>query len=178
MDRTEHRWGKKWCNREDVKGKLISLLLHIASSSCFLSHLQTQTIKPYGKRGVLFITTYENKTKSECRCMDLNGIYKYSVLWSVIIILWLLKWNKKHHTVIFKVFWMHVHLIFYRKKCCKGFKFVLGQCIPEGRENCLDVCICLLLFIILDFSPIMSHKVFRPLTHFTLLSLVLTSLHV
>uniref|UniRef100_A0A3Q3VKY1 EGF-like domain-containing protein n=1 Tax=Mola mola TaxID=94237 RepID=A0A3Q3VKY1_MOLML len=26
----------------------------------------------------------------------------------------------------------------YRKKCCQGFKFVLGQCIPEGRENCLD----------------------------------------
>lgn len=27
------------------------------------------------------------------------------------------------------------HFIFYRKKCCIGFKFVLGQCIPEGMDN-------------------------------------------
>ncbi|CDQ91273.1 unnamed protein product [Oncorhynchus mykiss] len=27
-------------------------------------------------------------------------------------------------------------LIFFRKKCCEGFKFVLGQCIPEDYDVC------------------------------------------
>ncbi|XP_056875704.1 collagen and calcium-binding EGF domain-containing protein 1 isoform X5 [Takifugu flavidus] len=26
----------------------------------------------------------------------------------------------------------------YRKKCCKGFKFVLGQCVPEDYDVCTD----------------------------------------
>ncbi len=61
-------------------------------------------------------------------------------------------WKNGTYYVIVKVFldwsYMHVHLIFYRKKCCKGFKFVLGQCIPEGRGNCLDVCLVYLLVIL------------------------------
>lgn len=33
-----------------------------------------------------------------------------------------------------------------RKKCCKGFKFVLGQCIPEGRGNIWMYINCLLFY--------------------------------
>lgn len=38
-----------------------------------------------------------------------------------------------------------------RNKCCKGFKFVLGQCIPEGRREYLDVLYikCFYMFIVL-----------------------------
>lgn len=31
----------------------------------------------------------------------------------------------------------------FRKKCCEGFKFVLGQCIPEGMETSLTHFGCL-----------------------------------
>ena len=42
------------------------------------------------------------------------------------------------------VFYVHLSDLSFRKKCCKGFKFVLGQCIPEGMEmfqSCLDGCL-------------------------------------
>lgn len=41
--------------------------------------------------------------------------------------------------ILFICVWSSSVKFVCRKKCCKGFKFVLGQCIPEGRREYLDV---------------------------------------
>lgn len=142
--------GKKRRNRRKLGG----LLLRIASSGGLLSPTNTNFMdtlvhpsKPTQNLSadVWFLKNVDEKTQSDC----------YDLKW------------KEIPRSDFKVFWMHVHLIFCRKKCCKGFKFVLGQCIPEGRET---VWMMVFVYYFLDSSPIVPHEVCRPLTYSTLLS--------
>lgn len=141
------------------------------SSQCVCLCVLSGHINPH--EDVSHINKHNRKSRPS-RWITINSVEPYECNVSNIVHI---VWGCGTHYVIVEVFWMCVHFMFYRKKCCKGFKFVLGQCIPEGRENMFG-CLSCVLVIILEFPPIMSHKLFSPSTDFTSLSLVYTSLSV